>query len=98
MDQYGFSEDDLFKMTTEQIEMELLRRENDKNATTVDDVLINSVAHKLGRWVWDETQKRNVYTPGTITNVVEMLKKRGYMVTEQTERKKIAEILMRSGI
>lgn len=98
MDQLGFSEDELFKMTSEEIEMELLRRENDKNALTVDDILINSVAHKLGKWSFDETQKRNVYTPGTYQNVIDMLRRNGYIVTMETERKKIADILMRRGI
>jgi len=98
MDQLGFSEDDLFKMTSEEIEMELLRRENDKNAITVDDILINSVAHKLGKWSYDEIQKRNIYTPGTYQNVIDMLRRNGYIVTMETERKKIADILMRRGI
>lgn len=94
----GFSEDDLFKMTSEEIEMELLRRENDKYAVTVDDILINSVAHKLGKWSYDKTQKRNVYIPGTYQNVIDMLRRNGYIVTMETERKKIADILIRRGI
>ena len=59
-----YSEEDLYNMTPEQIEIELLKREENKKADTLNDFIVSSWAYKLGRIVYDETQKRDIYQGG----------------------------------
>ena len=92
-----YSEEDLFNMTPEQIEIELLKREEDKNSDTLNDFIVNSWAYKLGRIVYDETQKRHIYQGGTRKDVVKLLQLRGFIVDNETPNEKLADIILSHG-
>lgn len=92
-----YSEEDLYNMTPEQIEIELFKREENKKADTLNDFIVSSWAYKLGHIVYDETQKRNIYQGGTRYDVIELLQRRGFIVDHETPNKKLADIILRYG-
>ena len=92
-----YSEEDLYNMTPEQIEIELLKREENKKADTLNDFIVSSWAYKLGRIVYDETQKRDIYQGGTRKDVIKLLQRRGFIVDQETTNKKLADIILRYG-
>ena len=92
-----YSEEDLYNMTPEQIEIELLKREENKKADTLNDFIVSSWAYKLGRIVYDETQKRDIYQGGTRKDVIKLLQRRGFIVDQETPNKKLADIILRYG-
>lgn len=92
-----YSEEDLYNMTPEQIEIELLKREENKKADTLNDFIVSSWAYKLGRIVYDETQKRDIYQGGTRKDVIKLLQRRGFVVDHETPNKKLANIILRYG-
>ena len=84
-------------MTPEQIEIELLKREENKKADTLNDFIVSSWAYKLGRIVYDETQKRDIYQGGTRKDIIKLLQLRGFVVDHETPNKKLADIILRYG-
>jgi hypothetical protein len=84
-------------MTPEQIEIELFKREENKKTDTLNDFIVSSWAYKLGRIVYDETQKRDIYQGGTRKDVIKLLQRRGFVVDEDTTNKKLADIIIRYG-
>ena len=92
-----YSEVDLYNMTPDEIEIELLKREYEKKCSTLNDFVVTSWAYKLGRIVYDETQKRDIYQPGTRDDVIKLLQRRGFIVDQETNNKKLADIILRYG-
>lgn len=92
-----YSEEDLYNMTPDEIEIELLKREENKKDITLNDFIVSHWAYKLGRIVYDETQKRHIYQGGTRKDVIKLLQRRGFIVDDETTNLKLADIILSYG-